>query len=610
MLNIKERIFMPKILFSFLILNLTLFSTLGAQIGMPEVVTLESFLSVDKVRKGDEFKIGIKAKIDDEWHINSNKPLEEFLIPTVVEFEQKKGLVFGKIHYPEGILKRFDFSDSPLSVYDDEVLIWLQVRATENIDLGETTLTGKLSYQACNDVSCLAPSQEQFEIKTLFVDSATPIKQINEAKFIVADFELGELQGVRASNDDKITQLITGRGLIIALAFVFLGGLALNLTPCVYPIIPITVSFFVGQASGKFGKSFFLALLYVLGLSITYSLLGVVAAMSGGLLGSSLQNPLVVIGIAAIFLVFASSMFGAFEVRVPTFLSNLAGGSKQGALGSFFMGLTVGIVAAPCIGPFVVSLLTFVAAKGDPYLGFLMFFVLSLGLGIPYLIFGTFTGLIKNLPNSGEWMVWVKKVFGVIMLGVAIYFVSTLIPDIVYVVLLTATAILGGLFVGFIDKSKANFSWFKVIKSGTGAVLIFTGIWISLSTWAEAKTERVNWLAYNDSLVAQAQNEGKPVLIDFYADWCIPCKQIEKKLFAEPSIVEKSESFMPLRADLTIDNSEEVKSIRKKYKVLGVPTVIMLDSHGREFRRFTDELVNMNPEEFLSIMDEALGQPL
>nr|NIR52687.1 DUF255 domain-containing protein [candidate division KSB1 bacterium] len=355
--------------------------------------------------------------------------------------------------------------------------------------------------------------------------------------------ELGALQGVREAPDNKIDQLMTGSGLFLTLLFIFLGGLALNLTPCVYPLIPITISYFVGQASNKISKSFFLALVYVLGMATTYSVLGVVAAMTGGLLGASLQKPAVLIGISVVFLIFAASMFGAFEIRMPTSLTNLAGGSRRGAFGSLFMGLTVGIVAAPCIGPFVLSLLTYVAVQGDPFLGFLMFFVLSLGLGVPFLVLGTFSGLIENLPRSGEWMAWVKKVFGVVMVGVAAYFVSTLIPHVVYVALLTAVAVIGGLLVGFIDNSRASFAWFKGLKVAIGTVLILFGIWTSVSAWNEANSEHIKWQRYSEELIAQARAEGKPVLIDFYADWCIPCKQIEKTLFSAPSVVAKADQF-------------------------------------------------------------------
>jgi thiol:disulfide interchange protein DsbD len=585
----------------FLLLLITL-SQSSAQVRFNQVVKVEAFLSVDKIRIGGAFKIGIRARIEDGWHINSHQPLEEFLVPTKIKFDSTAELEISEVVYPPGKLQRFQFSETPLSVYEGEITVWATVSASSRLSLGERTISGKFFYQACNDVSCLAPNETPFAVTAMAVDANTPVTEINEPQLYAAEAELGMLQGQRGLRDNKINQLIAGQGLLITLAVIFLGGLALNLTPCVYPVIPITISFFAGQASGKLGKSFLLALIYVSGSALTYSLLGVIAAKSGELLGSSLQNPFVLIAIAAVFLLFAASMFGAFEIRVPVFLSNLAGGSKQGYWGALFMGLTVGIVAAPCVGPFVLSLLSYVAAQGDPVLGFLMFFILALGLGLPFLVLGTFSGLIKNLPRSGEWMVWVKKVFGVIMIGMAVYFLSTIIPEIVYVVLLTTVALLGGAAVGFVDKSQASFNWFKGLKVSVGAAMILFGIWTSVSAWSEANTEKIAWQPYSDALVEQAKLDGQPVIIDFYAEWCIPCKQLQKTLFADPAIVAQSTEFVVLKADLTKEESAAVKALRRKYRVVGVPTVILMDRSGNEYQRFTDELVKFEPEEFLKIM--------
>ncbi|MFQ5604328.1 MAG: protein-disulfide reductase DsbD [bacterium] len=592
--------------FTILFSTVVLAANLMAQFNMPEVVKLETYLSVDKVAPGSEFRIAFNTKIDPEWHINSNKPSEDFLIPTEIKFNDSEQFEVSRINYPEGELIKFEFSEEPLSVYETEIVIQATVRANKALSPGAAHLAGMLTYQACNDVSCLAPTKIPFDIAVNVVSAGAAVNQINQPKFGTVATELGALQGERSLPENKITQLMAGSGLMITLAFIFIGGLALNLTPCVYPIIPITISYFVSQASGKLVKSFFLALIYVLGLSLTYSILGVVAAMTGGLLGSSLQNPLVLVFIAAIFLVFAASMFGAFEIRVPAALSNLAGGSRKGVFGTFFMGLTVGIVAAPCIGPFVISLLTYVAVQGDPMLGFTMFFVLSMGLGLPYLILGTFSGLIKTLPRSGDWMVWVKKVFGVIMIGVAIYFVSSLISEVLYIGLITALAVAGGIFVGFVDKSAAQINWFRGLKSTIGIVMILFGVWTSVSAWQETRSEHIDWQPYDDALIAEAKSAGKPVLIDFYADWCIPCKQIDKTLFSAPAVVAKSAEFVALKADLTKDTSEHVQSIRKKYQVLGVPTVILIDSRGNEYKRFTDELVGFKVEEFLEEMQGAM----
>ena len=281
----------------------------------------------------------------------------------------------------------------------------------------------------------------------------------------------------------------------------------------------------------------------------------------------------------------------------------MAGGSKQGYFGSLFMGLTVGIVAAPCIGPFVLSLLTYVAAKGDPATGFILFFVLSMGLGLPYLFLGTFSGSIQNLPRSGEWMNWVKKVFGFIMIAMAVYFVSTLIPEVVYVILLTAVLISGGVVVGFLDKSQAGFSWFGRLKLLAGTLFILVGIWTAYGAWRTANAPGVNWQSYSEGLVEAAAAENKPVLIDFYADWCIPCKQLDKTLFSDVDVIATSERFMTLKADLTQEKSEQTRALRQQYLVLGVPTIILLDSQGNEYLRFTDELVHTEPDSFVQILE-------
>lgn len=575
-----------------------------AQMAKPEVVTLKPFLSVDHVVPGTVFKVGVQAVLKPPWHVNSNTPSEDFLIPTTLTLDAMDGFNAGDPYYPEGQLKKFGFSDTPLSVYEEEVILWVPVSATAEIAPGEYVLSGSFSYQACDDKSCLAPDSRPFEVGVTVVPAGATVAAINEELFEVRAAMLPELAGDRSGDD--LGALFASSGMFVTLVLIFLGGLALNLTPCVYPLIPITISFFVGQASGKIARSFLLALIYVLGMSITYSLLGVVAALTGELLGSSLQSPYVLIGIAVIFLVFAVGMFGAFEIRVPTALSNFAGGSRQGIYGSFFMGLTVGIVAAPCIGPFVVSLLTYVAAQGDPLTGFLLFFILSMGLGLPFLILGTFSGMVKVLPRSGEWMVWIKKVFGVVMVAVAVYFLATLIPEIWYTVLMTVVAIGGGVYAGFLEKSNTGFSWFKPVKILVGSGIICFGLWTAGSAWLEAGKPHIRWQPYDETLVENARESGKPVLIDFYADWCIPCKQIDKTLFSSQAVVDKSEQFLALKADLTNDRSDFVQDLRKKYSVLGVPTIIILGTDGQTFRRFTDELVDFEPAEFVDIMEEAL----
>ena len=198
--------------------------------------------------------------------------------------------------------------------------------------------------------------------------------------------------------------MVQSRGMFLTLLFVFVMGLALNLTPCVYPLIPITIGYFGGQAEGNTKKLTFMGLAFVMGMALTYSIVGVVTALTGAIFGSLMQNPIVIIAIVVVLIALSLSMFGLYEFRLPNSWMNKAGGARGGLFGAFFMGLTMGIVAAPCIGPFVLGLITFVAATADPFKGFLMFFVLALGLGTPYLFLAIFSGQIKKLPRSGVWM--------------------------------------------------------------------------------------------------------------------------------------------------------------------------------------------------------------
>ena len=201
-----------------------------------------------------------------------------------------------------------------------------------------------------------------------------------------------------------------GWAMLWTLLGIFLGGVALNLTPCVYPLIPITVSYFGGRSGQSRTSLVTHGLLYMVGLSLMNSVLGVVAALTGEMMGALLQNPVVLIGIAVLLAAFAASLFGFWEMRLPSALTQAASKSYAGYFGTFFMGLTLGIVAAPCLGPFVLGLLTWVASMGSPWLGFLVFFTLSLGLGLPLFFLAVFSGRIESLPRSGEWMLWVRLI--------------------------------------------------------------------------------------------------------------------------------------------------------------------------------------------------------
>jgi thiol:disulfide interchange protein DsbD len=582
---------MKKLLIA-IILFLTV-SNVSAQFGLQQDhVKIESYLSFDKVYPGSEVKLAVKVNIEDGWHINSNKPYEDYLIPTELTigttyFELKK------VTYPEAHDFKFSFSEKPLSVYEGQIYIGALLETSKDINPGKYPLIINLNYQACNDRSCLAPTSVEDTLITIVADNQSIVNEINQDIFKNVDLSYSVLSA-GSEDDDIISSTLEGSGLFLGLLLVFLGGLALNLTPCVYPLIPITIGYFGGQSEGNTRKLFMMGFLFLIGMAVTYSVIGVVTALTGSIFGALLQNPIVILGIVAIFIVLSLSMFGVYEFKLPDSWVQKAGGAKQGYYGAFFMGLTMGIVAAPCIGPFVIGLVTYVAAKGDPYFGFLLFFVLAIGLGFPYLFLAVFSGKIKNLPRAGEWMDAVKHIFGFILVGMAIYFLLPLLPDSISDYLLPAYMAFVALWLLFIEKLANNVKGFRIFK------IAFSVLILAISVYAFIPKERnsVAWKPYAEGVIPE-QIDASGVIIDFYADWCIPCKELDAYTFSDPKVIERSKNFYTFKADMTKSLSDEVEALRNKYNILGVPTVLILDNKGNEVKRITGFV---NADEFYEII--------
>jgi thiol:disulfide interchange protein DsbD len=390
--------------------------------------------------------------------------------------------------------------------------------------------------------------------------------------------------GETAAAESQDEESFKGGGMVWTLLGIFAGGLALNLTPCVYPMIPITVSFFGGRsAQGKPGqlKLVLHGLCYLMGLALTNSTLGVVAALTGGLMGSLLQSPIVLSLVAGVLILFATSLFGFWELRLPGGVSQMAGKSYTGYFGSLFMGLTLGIVAAPCIGPFVLGLLTWVAGMGNPWFGFLIFFVLSLGLGLPLFVLALFSGQLQRLPRAGGWMLWVRKLMGWVLVGMAVHFIRPVLPDILKIILPVAVALAAGLHLGWIDKNEANNRAFPWLKTFTGTVcLVLATFWAT--SWA-MQGPGISWHPYSEQTLQEAKAQGRPVIIDFYADWCTPCREFEEVTFHQPDLVRLAEkNFVMVKIDVTKGGNAYHEQLLQEYKVKGVPTIVFLDADGQE----------------------------
>ncbi len=390
---------------------------------------------------------------------------------------------------------------------------------------------------------------------------------------------------------------LAGWALVWTLLGVFAGGMALNLTPCVYPIIPITVSYFGGYCGASKGRLLGHGLLYVAGLAVTNTALGVMAALTGSLMGSILQNPLVLVTVAAVLAAFAASLFGLWELKLPSSLTQAASQSYAGYFGSLFMGLTLGVVAAPCIGPFVLGLLTWVAGLGSPWLGFLVFFTLSLGLGLPLFFLALFCGGLERLPRSGEWMLWVRQLMGWVLLGMAAYFIRPLLPETARVLLLAGVALAAAIHLGWLSRTTAAFRGFPWVKTAAAVAGVVIATYLVGSF--VLRGPGVSWQPYSDQARARAQAAHKPVIIDFYATWCAPCRELDEITFHYPEVVQLLDrDFVAFKVDLTRRGNPLFERLLRQYGVKGVPTVIFLDKEGKELpgMRLVDYL---SPEQLL-----------
>ena len=392
-----------------------------------------------------------------------------------------------------------------------------------------------------------------------------------------------------------------GWAMILTLLGVFAGGMALNLTPCVYPLIPITVSYFGGRSGDNKGRLLLHGLCYMGGLALTNSLLGVAAALTGSLMGGMLQNPAVLLSVTAVLILFASSLFGFWDLRLPQGLTQAASKSYAGYFGSLFMGVAMGVVAAPCIGPFVLGLLTWVASMGSPWLGFIIFFTLSLGLGLPLFLLAMFSAQLEKLPRSGEWMIWVRKLMGWALMGMATYFVRPLLPLRSEAALYAVLWLAAGLHLGWLDRSGADSPVFTRLKKivGSGALIFAAFI---IGSWA-LRGPGVSWQPYSQELLMKAQGREKPAIIDFYAEWCSPCRKLEEDTFHDPKIVRAADDFLMIKVDVTRSDNPVHERLLRQYKVKGVPTIVFLDRQGKE--RYDLRLVDyLSPDEFLSRMED------
>lgn len=597
----------------------------------PQVLTAHAALSQPQASPGAELEAFVVVKVLPGLHINSNTPSDESLIPTVLSWQAVHGITFGRALYPEPEWFKFSFMPEKISVYQGEVRITTRLQVSPQAAPGMTELRGELTFQGCNDASCFPPDKVMLTATLEIVaagaaaaadpagnraelpTAGTPAAAAaNEAGLRpVSDQAAGgaapraeERQKLELTREEQRAMDIIEHGLIYAMAAFFLIGLALNLTPCVYPVIPLTVSYFGGQSGRSRGSSFISALFYLLGIALSFALLGILSGLAGQQWGFLFQSPWFVAVIVTIILLMAASMFGAFEVSVPTSLLTRFGGARQGVIGALIMGLTVGVIIAPCAAGIIIGLVGLVAKLGLVAKGGLLFFVMGLGLGLPYLVLATFSGLLDRLPQSGMWMLWIKKFFGFLLIGVALYFITPqlgLVQD-RFLFLAGLLGIVSGLLLGFIGQ-EAGTRAFTLFRRAAGLVLIMLALnWINEAI--KEKESELPWIQYRNQSLAELTAAGKPVFMDFYADWCLPCKELDKKTFRDPAVQEQLAQFTLVKVNCT-GTDERIRLFQQQFDALGMPTLVFLDPSGVEIedlkvRQFVP------PVELLALLQRAL----
>jgi thiol:disulfide interchange protein DsbD len=416
-------------------------------------------------------------------------------------------------------------------------------------------------------------------------------------------------------SDTTAFQRALAHGTFAALAASYVFGLATSLTPCVYPMIAITVSVFGAREAKSRLQGTLLSLSFVVGIVCLFAPLGVASALLGRGFGSALGDPRVVAGIAIVFLALSASLFGAFDIALPSTWNNrLASVGGGGFGGAFLLGLVCGLVAAPCVGPFLFSLLGWIATTRNVALGSAAMAFYGLGLGTLFFVVGAFA---VNLPKAGAWMMGIKWAGGVVLAYLALAYVRDALPagalggargssafGAIAIGLTVLGLLLGGVHVAAERRRSPIAGWSKAAKLGS-IVPSVLGI-LMLTTWWQARAAdggAMMWETSEAHAVDRAAAEHRPLLIDFGATWCAACKELERDTFRDPRVRDEGARFVALHVDATNEDDPEVSRVRQKYGATeGLPVVVLLASDGREAARFTEFVP---PERFVAALEHV-----
>ena len=535
----------------------------------PEFLKVDQAFVFDYVQNGNQLVV--------TWDIADDYYLYQQQFKAV-----SKNASLGEPIFPAGKMKEDEFFDEPQEVYYHKVSVAYPILQSQDDS------AVKIRYQGCAEAGLCYP----------------PTTQVVYLNAVNASDDQLNIDGASVENSGSISQqfeladLLTGEQSLMWVLLIFLAlGVGLAFTPCVFPMYPILSGIVIGQGKGiSTSRAFVLSFVYVQGMALTYSLLGLVVASAGVQFQAALQHPIILGVLIVVFVLLALVMFGAWEFQLPSSwqekLNGVSNQQKSGSyLGVLLMGAISGLVASPCTTAPLTGILLYIAQTGDLLLGFSALYALSLGMGIPLILFGITGG--KLLPKAGAWMNIIKVTFGFMMLAVALMFVERLVSHVV-------TDILWSLL------GLVTFSYFYVMNQassvtfgkGVRALVIFIGLFASAmygyqTIWGQTSSvtgrieqshprfEVVKNLDDFEQKLAAANAQGKSVMVDLYADWCVACKEFEKYTFPDTQVVDALSNTVWMQIDLT-DNTATNIEFQEHFSILGLPTILFFDSQGNE----------------------------
>ncbi|MDM8526324.1 protein-disulfide reductase DsbD [Desulfococcaceae bacterium HSG8] len=511
---------------------------------------------------------------------------------TSVKGVEMTGITFGSVNATSPVFEKHDQYLGKIPIYKKEAVFELPVMVDASAELGPRTILLSVRYLGCTETVCFLPETRNPDVSFMVVSAG---ESVRTAEPVVRE----DMPETEQNPFQKASDRFGALGVLIA---AFIWGILASLTPCVYPMIPVTVSIIGAGSGGSTSRGFVLSVFYVLGLSLTYAIFGTIAAWSGGLFGEYANHPAVRIVVAAVFVILALGMFDLFYIQTPSSVSSRFSGRKgAGVVGVFLTGAAAGAVVGPCVGPMLVALLIYIAALGSKLQGFLIMWHFALGMGMLFLVIGTFSSLAASLPKAGAWMEKLKHFFGVLLIAAALYYVEPLMPENVFI-LITGIFLIGiSVFTGAFYRVSPESPRVEKIWKTVGIVFLVLGVAciarfilddrISQPRVVSPK-QGIAWLGDEASALARARQENKPVMMDFRADWCTACLKLERETFTDPAVIDRARGFVPVKIDCTDTADPVVRNLQKKYGVVGLPTIIFMNSLG-------NPLLKMSVTEFV-----------